>query len=116
MRTTNGRQFVASHRTGGTILIVTIWVVLVLAGLALVFARSMRVAAIVSANQVASVEAEWIASGVCQYILAQLVANAEDADALDEDVPWEALQVGRGTFWVLRSNLEDDLEIGRAHV
>lgn len=105
MRTTNGRQFVASHRTGGTILIVTIWVVLVLAGLALVFARSMRVAAIVSANQVASVEAEWIASGVCQYILAQLVANA-----LDEDVPWEALQLGRGTFWVLRSNLEDDID------
>jgi type II secretory pathway component PulK len=108
MRTTNGRQFVASHRTGGTILIVTIWVVLVLAGLALVFARSMRVAAIVSANQVASVEAEWIASGVCQYIIAQLAAHTGDAEALNEDVPWEALQVGQGYFWVLRSNLEDD--------
>jgi type II secretory pathway component PulK len=108
MRTTNGRQFVASHRTGGTILIVTIWVVLVLAGLALVFARSMRVAAIVSANQVASDEAEWIASGVCQYIIAQLAAHTGDAEALNEDVPWEALPVGQGYFWVLRSNLEDD--------
>lgn len=108
MRTTNGRQFVASHRTGGTILIVTIWVVLVLAGLALVFARSMRVAAIVSANQVASVEAEWIASGVCQYIIAQLAAYAGDVEALNENAPWEALQVGQGSFWVLRSNLEND--------
>lgn len=104
------RQFVGSHRADGTILIVTIWVVLVLAGLALVFARSMRVAAIVSANQVASLEAEWIASGACQYIIAQLVANATDSDALNEDVPWEALQVGQGYFWVLRPTLKSNQE------
>jgi len=109
MRTTR-RQFAGWHRSGGTILIVTIWVVLVLAGLALVFARSMRVAAIVSANQVASVEAECIASGACQYITSQLVANAGDSDALEQDVPWQSLQVGKGYFWVLRSNLEDDSE------
>ena len=47
-----------TSRANGTILIVTIWVVLVLAGLALVFARSMRVAAIVAANDVASLDAE----------------------------------------------------------
>jgi type II secretory pathway component PulK len=104
------RQFVGSHRAEGTILIVTIWVVLVLAGLALVFARSMRVAAIVSTNQVASVEAECIAVGACQYITSELVANATDSAALEEDVPWESLQVGKGYFWVLRSNLEDDSE------
>ncbi len=100
----------AFRRMGGTILIVTIWVVLVLAGLALVFARSMRVAAIVSTNQVASIEAECIASGACQYIRSELVANATDATTLEEDVPWEQLQVGKGYFWVLRSNLEDDSE------
>ncbi|MDI6450684.1 general secretion pathway protein GspK [Anaerobaca lacustris] len=104
------RQFVGSHRADGTILIVTIWVVLVLAGLALVFARSMRVAAIVSANQVASLEAEWIASGACQYIIAQLVANATDSDALNENAPWEALQVGQGYFWVLRPTLKSNQE------
>ncbi len=110
MRTTTRPQLVRSHRADGTILIVTIWVVLVLAGLALVFARSMRVAAIVSTNQVASVEAECIASGACQYIRSELAANATDATALDEDVPWEQLQVGDGYFWVLRSNLEEDSE------
>ncbi len=70
----------------------------------------MRVAAIVSTNQVASVEAECIASGACQYIRSELAANATDASALDEDVPWESLEVGKGYFWVLRSNLEDDSE------
>lgn len=110
MRTTTRPQLVRSHRADGTILIVTIWVVLVLAGLALVFARSMRVAAIVSTNQVASVEAECIASGACQYIRSELAANATDATVLDEDVPWEQLQVGDGYFWVLRSNLEEDSE------
>lgn len=110
MRAMTRPQLVRSHQADGTILIVTIWVVLVLAGLALVFARSMRVAAIVSTNQVASVEAECIASGACQYIRSELAANATDASALDEDVPWESLEVGKGYFWVLRSNLEDDSE------
>jgi len=54
MRTPASRHLERSHRAGGTILIVTIWVVLVLAGLALVFARSMRVSAIVAANHTAS--------------------------------------------------------------
>jgi len=94
---------------GGTVLIVTIWVVLVLAGLALVFARSMRVAAIVAANHVASLEAECVATGVSEHIMAKLTAGAEDqtADLMDSE-PYEAMQIGQSYFWVLRSNLEDD--------
>jgi len=46
-----------SRQPAGTVLIVTIWIVLVLAGLALVFARSMRVASAVAANQVAALQA-----------------------------------------------------------
>ena len=70
------REFIYRHsghiyRTDGTILIVTIWIVLVLAGLALVFARSIRVAAIVGANHVASLEAESIASGAMEYVAAK---------------------------------------------
>ncbi len=107
MRMANERRCIGFCRNGGTILIVTIWVVLVLAGLALVFARSMRVAAIVSANQVASIETEWIASGACQYIISQLTAHAADPTRLREDASWEALQVGNGYFWVLRSNPEN---------
>ncbi|MBN1360561.1 MAG: general secretion pathway protein GspK [Sedimentisphaerales bacterium] len=112
MRTRTLGQSVRSGRAKGTILIVTIWVVLVLAGLALVFARSMRVAAILSANHVAALECEYIASGACQYIISQLMAVQEEGETitLESDVPYEAMQVGNGYFWVLRSDLEDDQE------
>jgi type II secretory pathway component PulK len=94
----------------GTVLIVTIWVVLVLAGLAMVFARSMRVAAAVSANHVASLQAECIAEGALQYIIAKLVEAAEEGADEDPRDLYEAKEVGTGYFWVLRSNLESDRE------
>jgi len=105
------RQFGCLHRTDGTILIVTIWVVLVLAGLALVFARSMRVAAIVAANHVASLEAECIAAGAAEYAMAKLTTSAkEETSVLMDSQLYEAMQVGQGYFWILRPNLEDDRE------
>ena len=96
-----------TDRAEGTVLIVTIWVVLVLAGLALVFARSMRVAAIVTANHLASLYAECAAEGGMQYVLAQLLLD-EESSTLEGSTPYEAMQVGQGYFWVLRSNLEED--------
>ncbi|MHC4167192.1 MAG: helix-hairpin-helix domain-containing protein [Planctomycetota bacterium] len=97
-------------RARGTILIVTIWVVLVLAGLALVFARSMRIAAIVSANHVASLKAESVAAGASEFIMAQLAAGEEETGDLMDSEPYEAVELGDDYFWVLRSNLEDDDE------
>jgi type II secretory pathway component PulK len=106
------KQFERSRRTDGTILIVTIWVVLVLAGLALVFARSMRVAAIVAANHVASLEAECIAAGAAEYAMAKLLTNEqEQTSVLTDSEPYEAMQVGQGYFWILRPNLQDDREL-----
>jgi type II secretory pathway component PulK len=104
------RQFGQPGRADGTVLIVTIWVVLVLAGLALVFARSMRIAAIVAANHVASLKAESVAAGASEYIMAQLAADAETTAELMESKPYEAAEIGEDYFWVLRSNLEDDDE------
>ena len=98
------------HRSG-TILIVTIWVVLVLAGLALAFARSTRVAAVVSANHVASLEAECVAAGALEYVKARLAAtvSGETTDAETADT-YKGMEIGTGYSWVLRSNLEDDRE------
>lgn len=101
------------RRDVGTVLIVTIWVVLVLAGLALVFARSVRVAAAVSANQVAALQAECVAEGALQYVVAKITEAAEQqedetSDEASED--YEEREVGDGYFWVLRSNLESDSE------
>ena len=104
------------RRASGTVLIVTLWIVLVLSGLALVFARSMRVAAAVSANQVASLEAESIATGALQYVVAKLAESVENQTAMSTTSTsqttdtYEALPVGDGYFWVLQSNLEDDRE------
>jgi type II secretory pathway component PulK len=112
MKKLTSRQFGDTHRTNGTILIVTIWVVLVLAGLALVFARSMRVAAIVAANHVASLDAECIAAGASQYAKAKLAASSqEDSSDLMDSESYEAMEIGRGYFWLLRSNLEDDRQL-----
>ncbi|MBP8910718.1 MAG: general secretion pathway protein GspK [Phycisphaerae bacterium] len=98
-------------RPHGTVLIVTIWVVLVLAGLAMVFARSMRVAAAVSANHVASLQAECIAEGALQYVIARIVELTKNGGIeSDESDLYEAQEVGKGYFWILRSNLESDHE------
>ncbi|MBN1805912.1 MAG: general secretion pathway protein GspK [Sedimentisphaerales bacterium] len=100
------------HRASGTVLIVTIWVVLVLAGLALVFARTIRVAAIVGANHVASLEAECISNGASEYITAKLASSdEEEISEIMESEFYKGNQVGKGYFWVLHSNLEDEKKL-----
>ena len=96
----------------GTVLIVTIWVVLVLAGLALVFARSMRVSAAVSANHVASLQAECIAAGALEYLVAKLSASTQETETSSQTTDsYTDMQVGQGYFWILRSNLESDRDV-----
>ncbi|MFC1494453.1 general secretion pathway protein GspK [Thermodesulfobacteriota bacterium] len=91
----------------GSVLIVTIWIVLVLAGLVLVFSRSMRVEAITSANQLSSLKAEEIARGAVSFVRARL--NEDDiALRLEGEIPYEAIETGDGYFWLLRPNYNDD--------
>lgn len=91
----------------GSVLIVTIWIVLVLAGLVLVFSRSMRVEAIASANQLSSLKAEEIARGAVSFIRARLNEN-DTALRLEGETPYEAIETGDGYFWLLRPNYNDD--------
>jgi type II secretory pathway component PulK len=94
-------------RERGSILIVTIWVVLVLTGLALVFSRAMRVEAIATANSISSLKAEEIATGAMSFIKARL--NETDTTLkLEGETPYKAISVGDGYFWLLRPNLGDD--------
>ena len=91
----------------GSVLIVTMWIVLVLAGLVLVFSRSMRVEAIATANHISSAQADAIAQGAVQFIRARL--NEEDEILkLEGETPYETIPVGEGFFWLLRPNYEDD--------
>ena len=111
MRAQMAKQRTLPHRAKGTVLIVTIWVVLVLAGLALVFARSMRVAAAVSANHVAALQAECIAAGALQYITALLSTTEEEQGTIaGMEESFEAMEIGEGYCWILCSDLEDDQE------
>jgi DNA uptake protein ComE-like DNA-binding protein len=90
----------------GSVLIVTIWVVLVLTGLTLVFCRAMRVEAIASANHISSLKAEEIAKGAIPFIKARL-AQTDTTLKLDGETPYKAIAVGDGYFWLLRPNLGD---------
>jgi len=89
----------------GTVLIVTMWIVLVVAGLTLVFTRSARVEALASANHVAALQASAVADGAVQY----LVGVLDGADgSMPEDVLCQAVGVGEGYFWILGPRLEED--------
>ena len=94
-------------RNRGTVLIVTMWIVLVLAGLVLVFARAMRVEAIATANHVSALQADAIARGAGEYVLLRL-AETRGSAPTEADMPCEALQIGAGLFWILRPSLDDD--------
>ncbi|MBN2455174.1 MAG: general secretion pathway protein GspK [Sedimentisphaerales bacterium] len=91
----------------GTVLIVTIWIVLILAGLVLVLSRTIRVDAIGTANRVSAMQAEAIANGAIAYVLSK-VTDGQESD-VDYGAPsYEEMQLGQGYFWVIRPNLSDD--------
>ena len=108
MTAASARQGTAPwRRDQGTVLIVTMWVVLVLAGLVLVFAHAARVEALAAANRQAAHQAEAVADGALQYVLALVDGTDGSTDGLGEAL-CEARPVGDGFFWLLRANLEDD--------
>jgi len=92
---------------GGTVLIVAMWIVLILAGLVLVFGRAMRVELGASANHVAGLQAEAVAQGTLQFVLSQ-VDGTQGAYTPDVSVTCHAVQVGDGFFWILNPSLDDD--------
>ncbi len=100
----------------GTIMIITLWIVLILAGLVVVFARSMYVEATASANHVASLQAAAIERGAEQYVLALIDQNQslQGVMALNLDstnfaaIPLGASDLPGGYFWVIRPNYGDD--------
>ncbi len=91
----------------GSVLIVTIWVIMVLTGLVFVFARTMRVSAFTAANAVASQQAEALATGALHCVRA-LVESGEDLEEESMDDLYEEVHVGEGYYWLLRPDLEDD--------
>ncbi|MCX5685232.1 MAG: type II secretion system protein GspK, partial [Planctomycetota bacterium] len=96
------------RRAGGTVLIVTMWILLVLAGLVLVLARAMRVEGERSANEVASVQAAAVEDAAIQYVVS-CVDGLKGSIPSETDTLCEAVPVGDGAFWILRPNGDDEL-------
>lgn len=88
-------------RRRGVILITALGIMVVLAGLALVFARNMRTEAIASANRLSYAQADAIEQGAEQWVLAMVDSDPGDAITITQ-VPGEAIQLGSGYFWLLR--------------
>jgi len=91
----------------GAIFITATGVIVVLTGLVLVFAQSMRTEGLASANRLSAMQAEAVEQGAERWVLAQVEANPGDAITIT-DVPAEQLRVGTGYFWVLRPDPDSD--------
>ena len=83
------------------------WILVVLAGLVLVLARSMRIEGVCSANHLASQQAAAVEQGAIQYVLASL-DGLQGQTPSETDLFCKAVQVGHGAFWIIRPNLEED--------
>ena len=90
----------------GTVLIVAMILIFVLAGMTLALCRSMRVEAIASANYAASLQASTIERGAEQYLMSMLVNQNGDLSQLDE-TEFAGIQIGDGYVWVLRPDYGD---------
>ena len=88
----------------GTVLIVVIWIVLILASLVIVLAHTTRVEAAAAMNHIAQVKAEAVANGAIQYVFAKLSSEDDSTVSYSSD-PYEAMEVGDGYFWVLGRDL-----------
>lgn len=92
-----------NHRAQGSILIITIWVTVVLASLALIFARTQRVTAFFAANTLAQMQASMIVDGAVQYVEATIV-NAEDIEDIEDELLYYQMDIeDAGYFWVIRA-------------
>jgi type II secretory pathway component PulK len=82
-------------------------VILVLTGMALVFARSMRTELVASSNRMSYAQADAVEQGAEQWVLAQTSTYQNDALTLTQ-LPAEAIQIGNGYFWLLHPNPTTD--------
>ena len=96
----------ALRRRRATVLIVTMWILAVLAGMVLVLAGSMRIEGACSANHAAQQQAAAIESGAIQYLLANLDGLAGKTPT-EEQMPCEGVRIGDGAFWIVRPDFED---------
>ena len=99
--------YMPRRNSEAAVLIVTLWIVLGIAALILVFSRSVRVETIAAGNEVAALQADAVARGALQYAMAHLDGR-QGAPPVESETPCEAAQIGDGFFWILRPPKDDE--------
>jgi type II secretory pathway component PulK len=97
----------ANAPASGTILIVTMWLLLAMAAMVLVLGSTMRVEMDASANIAADAQAQALLQGAMQYVLAH-VQNCGGVMPSGTDMPCEGVIVGSGAFWIIRPDFDND--------
>jgi hypothetical protein len=99
------------NRRRGVIFVTALGIIVVLTGLALVFAQAMRTEALASANRRSQAQADAVELGAEQWVLAQIDEYKTDAYTLSTLVPTDTLSVGSpeitGYFWILPADISD---------
>lgn len=91
-----------SVRVRGTILIVTIWIITLLAGMALVFAHTMRVETQATGNRIYQVQSRELVNGAIAY------AQALATEAIDTTLAEEAQPLGEDWIILISPDHEQD--------
>jgi len=100
-----------AKRHRGMIFVMALGIIVILTGLALVFANSMRTEALQSANRRGQAQAEAIELGAEQFVLAQIDAYRPDAYTICTEVQTDTIPLPSegsekpGYFWILPSDL-----------
>lgn len=94
------------RRRRGSILIVTLGVLIVLTSLVLLMARSARTEANISANHAARLRADAIAHGAIEYARV-VVTNSKGTLPDDSQVASQAVKVGDGYFWFVKRDFTE---------
>lgn len=97
----------AGCRRRGMVFFVALGIIVILTGLVLIFAQSMRTEALASANRRSDAEADSVEQGAERWVEAQVDAYQVDAMTITQ-VPAEAIQVGSGYFWILQYDPDSD--------
>ncbi|MCY2931852.1 MAG: type II secretion system protein GspK [Planctomycetota bacterium] len=91
----------------GAVLIVTMWVLIVLAGIVMALAANVQVEADCTAGDASRAQAEAIEAGAVQYVFSR-ADNLKGKMPMDTDMPAEGVRLGEGAFWIIRSTPDDD--------
>ncbi|MCE5327722.1 MAG: general secretion pathway protein GspK [Planctomycetaceae bacterium] len=104
---TTSRDPCAYVRRRGAILIIAMWIMIVLAAMAMVMCHSMRVEIACSGNELSAAQAQAVEAGAVQYVLAA-VDSLKGQLPSETDFPCEAVRLGQGMFWIIRPDFDND--------